>query len=91
MNNTRLIVSSATMALAALASGAAFAQNGQAGKPGLAFEKCHGAAKVGRNGYEATMNSCTGAAMADSQGGAWIYSPAGTCARLTGGGAVSTI
>ncbi len=85
MNNTRMIVSSAMAALAALAAGAVVAQSGPAEKPDFTFEKCFGVSKAGLNDCETSTHSCAGTATADNQGDAWIYIPAGTCAKLTGG------
>lgn len=87
MNHTMKIVSSAMTALAALAAGAAVAQSGPADKPDFAFEKCYGVSKAGLNDCETSTHSCAGTATADNQGDAWIYIPAGTCAKLTGGSA----
>jgi uncharacterized membrane protein len=87
MNNTKTIVNSALAAIAALAATAAVAQAGPAEKPGFSFEKCYGISKAGLNDCQTATHSCAGTSTADSQGDSWIYVPAGTCAKLTGGSA----
>ena len=49
------------------------------------FEKCYGVVKAGLNDCQTTTHSCAGTSTADNQGDAWIYVPAGTCAKLVGG------
>jgi uncharacterized membrane protein len=87
MNHTKTIVNSALAAFAALAAtaGAAQSQSGPAAKPDFKFEKCYGISKAGFNDCETSTHSCAGTSTADNQGDAWIYIPAGTCAKLTGG------
>ena len=85
MTNTKLLVSSAMAALAAIAAGATIAQGGPAEKPDFAFEKCYGVVKAGLNDCETSTHSCAGTATADNQPDSWLYVPAGTCSKLTGG------
>lgn len=85
MTNTKTLVSSALVALAALATTTGAAQSGPAEKPEFTFEKCYGVAKAGLNDCQTSLHSCAGTSTADNQGDAWIYVPAGTCAKLTGG------
>jgi uncharacterized membrane protein len=85
MSSTKTIVNSALAALAVLAASAAAAQEGPAEKPGFDFEKCYGVSKTGLNDCQTNTHSCAGTATSDNQGDAWIYIPAGTCAKLTGG------
>jgi uncharacterized membrane protein len=85
MTHTKTIVNSALAALAALAATAAAVQAGPADKPGFDFEKCYGISKAGLNDCQTSTHSCAGTASADNQGDAWIYVPAGTCTKLTGG------
>jgi len=54
-------------------------------KPTYPYEKCYGIAKGGQNDCFTKNNSCAGAAPRDQQGDAWIYLPAGTCERISGG------
>lgn len=83
--NTRMIVSSAIAALTAIAASMTTAQGGPAAKPGFEFEKCYGVVKAGLNDCQTSTHSCAGTATADNQGDSWIYIPAGTCSKLTGG------
>jgi uncharacterized membrane protein len=84
MTNTKILVGSALTALASLAAANAFA--GPADKPAFEFEKCYGVVKAGLNDCETSTHSCAGTSTADNQGDSWIYVPAGTCAKITGGG-----
>jgi uncharacterized membrane protein len=79
---TQMIAASAL--LAALATPlAAFAA--PAPVPNFQAEKCYGVAKAGLNDCQTATHSCAGTASKDNQGDAWVYVPAGTCAKLTGG------
>lgn len=84
MNATRLKVATALAALAALSASAA-AQSGPAAAPEYSFEKCYGVVKAGLNDCQTSTHSCAGTSTADNQGDAWVYVPAGTCMKLTGG------
>lgn len=69
------------LALAALASGAALAQSGDAAKP--AMEKCYGVSMAGKNDCAAGPGTtCAGTSKMDYQGNAWKFVPAGTCTTL---------
>jgi len=48
-------------------------------------EKCYGVAKAGKNDCQTSNTSCAGTSKTANQGDAWIYVPAGTCDKLTGG------
>ena len=80
---TKTLIGSAFAAAAALATSGALA--GPAEQPGFSFEKCYGVVKAGQNDCQTATHSCAGTSTADNQGDAWIYVPAGTCAKLTGG------
>ncbi len=56
-------------------------------KPSYKFEKCYGVAKAGMNDCFTTSNSCGGTTKHDNEPQAWVYVPAGTCKKLTGGSA----
>lgn len=86
MTNTKILVSSAFAALASLSSVAAFA--GPAEQPGYTFEKCFGVVKAGLNDCQTSTHSCAGTSTTDNQNDAWVYVPAGTCTKLTGGSTV---
>jgi uncharacterized membrane protein len=85
MTDTKTLVSSALAALATLAATAAIAQSAPAEKPTYSFEKCYGLVKAGLNDCQTSSHSCAGTSTADNQGDSWIYIPAGTCSKLTGG------
>lgn len=85
MTDTKILISSALAALTALAASAALAQTGPAAKPDFSFEKCYGVAKAGLNDCQTSNSSCAGTSTADNQTDAWLYVPAGTCSKLTGG------
>ena len=71
-----------TLALAALASGAAMAQDKPMdGKP--AMDKCFGVSMAGKNDCAAGAGTtCAGTSKMDYQGNAFKLVPAGTCADI---------
>ncbi|HEX6218257.1 MAG TPA: DUF2282 domain-containing protein [Sphingomicrobium sp.] len=86
MINTKTLVSSALAGVAMLsAQSFANAQSGPAPEPGFSFEKCYGISKAGQNDCQTSTHSCAGTATRDNQGDAWIYLPAGSCAKVVGG------
>jgi uncharacterized membrane protein len=74
------------VALAALSSGVALAQDKKAmdsmdAKP--AVEKCYGVSMAGKNDCKAGAGTtCAGTSKMDYQGNAWKNVPAGTCASI---------
>ncbi len=74
----------AAIALAALASGAAFAGDmGMDKKAAKAVEKCYGVSKAGENDCAAGPGtSCAGTSKVDYQGSAWKNVPKGTCTSI---------
>jgi uncharacterized membrane protein len=48
-------------------------------------EKCYGVAAAGHNDGQTANKSCAGHSTMASQADAWIYVPAGTCAKINGG------
>jgi uncharacterized membrane protein len=71
----------ATLALTALASGVALAQDVPKDKAGM--EKCYGVALAGKNDCKAGAGtSCAGTSKTDYQGNAWKYVPKGTCTTM---------
>ena len=72
------------LALSALASGAAMAQNDS--KPmadKTAMEKCYGVSMAGKNDCAAGAGTtCAGTSKVDYQANAWKNVPAGTCAAI---------
>lgn len=85
MTNTKILVNSALAAIATLAATTAIAQSARAENSDYSFEKGYGLVKAGLNHCQTSSRSWAGASTADSQGDQWIYVPAGTCSRLTGG------
>ena len=51
------------------------------------MEKCYGIAKAGKNDCQTATSSCAGTSKKDAQGDAWVYVPAGTCAKMVGSSA----
>jgi uncharacterized membrane protein len=78
MNATATLLASAVIAALSLASGTA-----QAAEPKQ--EKCYGIVKAGKNDCQTATSSCAGTAKKDAQPDAWVYVPAGTCAKIVGG------
>jgi uncharacterized membrane protein len=84
MQKRQLLIASA-VAAALTMSLTPLAQSGPAEKPKFEAEKCYGVAKAGKNDCQTANSSCAGTSKKDSQSDAWIFVPAGTCARLVGG------
>ena len=61
------------------------AQSGPAPKPKFEAEKCYGLAKAAKNNCQTASSSCAGTSKKDGQADAWLYVPAGTCAKIVGG------
>lgn len=77
MKVTHITVS--TLALAALISGAAIAQDNK----GAAMEKCYGVSMAGKNDCAAGPGTtCAGTSKVDYQGNAWKNVPKGTCTTM---------
>ena len=80
MNTRHLAVTAAT--LAALASGAALAQDKGASIKGEK-ERCYGIALAGQNDCAAGAGTtCAGTSKMDYQGNAWKYVAKGTCTTM---------
>jgi uncharacterized membrane protein len=81
--NRRHSLAVTVFALAAVASGAALAQDKGAPAKGEK-EKCYGVAKAGQNDCAAGPGTtCAGTSKVDYQGNAWKYVPKGTCEKMT--------
>lgn len=75
--------SAVLLALSALASGAATADDMKATQAKPAMEKCYGVALAGKNDCQAGAGtSCAGTSKTDYQGNAWKNVPAGTCLSI---------
>ncbi len=80
MNSRNFAITAVT--LAALASGAALAQDKGASIKGEK-EKCYGVSMAGKNDCAAGPGtSCAGTSKMDYQGNAWKYVAKGTCATM---------
>jgi len=80
--NRRQTLAVAALALAAVASGAARAQDKGASIKGEK-ERCYGVAKAGQNDCAAGPGTtCAGTSKVDYQGNAWKYVPKGTCTAI---------
>ena len=80
--NTRSLALTTTLALAALASGAAMAQD-KAMDGKTATEKCFGVSMAGKNDCAAGPGTtCAGTSKTDYQGNSFKLVPAGSCAGI---------
>ncbi|MEW5882054.1 MAG: DUF2282 domain-containing protein [Pseudomonadota bacterium] len=80
--NRRQSLGVSALALAAVLSGAALAQDKGASIKGEK-ERCYGVAKAGQNDCAAGPGTtCAGTAKTDYQGNAWKYVPKGTCTKI---------
>lgn len=74
----------AALLAVALALGAGAAQAPAQAQDKGKQEKCYGIVKAGKNDCQTAQSSCAGTAKKDAQADAWIYVPAGTCAKIVG-------
>ncbi len=80
--NPRVSLAATAFALAAVAAGAAMAQDKGASIKGEK-ERCYGVSKAGQNDCEAGPGTtCAGTSKVDYQGNAWKYVPKGTCTTI---------
>tara|TARA_R110002073_G_scaffold199059_1_gene358187 strand:+ start:93 stop:410 length:318 start_codon:yes stop_codon:yes gene_type:complete len=82
MSKKKHIIESAMVGIIALGSAGlatqAFAET-------KAKEKCYGVVKAAKNDCAANGHACAAQAKTDSDAKEWLYVPAGTCERLSGG------
>jgi len=78
MKSTALIASAMATVIALGASVSAKAEDAK-------NEKCYGVAKAGQNDCATASNSCAGTTTSDAQKDAFLYVPAGICAKIAGG------
>ena len=57
---------------------------------GVKGEKCYGVSAAGKNDCQTTPSSCAGSSKVDRQPDAFVYLPAGTCAKIAGGKTVNS-
>jgi uncharacterized membrane protein len=80
--NPRVSLAATAFALAAVAAGAAMAQDKGASIKGEK-ERCYGISKAGQNDCEAGPGTtCAGSSKVDYQGNACKYVPKGTCTTI---------
>lgn len=86
--STKQAIISSTVASILLLGGALTATTAQAVPDQPKFwEKCAGVAKAGMNDCGALdgKHSCSGQAKVDNADNEWVYTPKGSCAKITGG------
>lgn len=54
-------------------------------------EQCAGVIKAGKNDCATSRNACHGHVTTDGDAEAWIYVPAGTCAKIAGARVVKVV
>lgn len=81
--NTKSVISTTTL-LATLALAATQASAQPVMKP-AGSEKCYGVAAAGKNDCAAGAHSCAGQGTKAMDKAAFVYLPAGACAKLAGG------
>ena len=90
----RITLAATALALTALASGAALAQDKGASIKGEK-ERCYGISLAGKNDCQAGPGTtCAGTSKTDYQGNAWKYVVKGTCATMktpTGMGSLTPV
>lgn len=79
---TSMIVASALLAAATIPL---VASAEPAPEPKFKAEKCYGVVRAANNDCQTATSSCAGTSKRDAQIDAWLYVPAGTCAKLVGG------
>ena len=80
---------SVSLATAAFAAGLALplvAGAAPAPAPQFTPEKCYGVAAAAQNDCQTSTHSCAGESKQARDRESWIYVPAGTCAKIEGGG-----
>ena len=83
-NLTSTITASSLLGALALAATISAAHAGPAAQP-MGSEKCYGVSKAGKNDCAAGSHSCAGQGTKNFDKTAFVYLPAGACAKLAGG------
>lgn len=86
-NNT--LTASSLVGALALAATITAAQAGPVAQP-AGSEKCYGVAKAGKNDCAAGAHSCAGQSNKNLDKTAYVYLPAGACAKLSGGSTMAS-
>jgi uncharacterized membrane protein len=83
-----IAMKASTLLVAAVAAAASLQTSANAGPapvPPFKTEKCFGIAAAGKNDCQTATHSCAGESKTASAGDSWIYVPAGTCLKISGG------
>jgi uncharacterized membrane protein len=87
MRNSSLLHAAMTSLLAVGAASVAMSVSAEEAKQ----EQCAGVIKAGKNDCATSTNACHGHVTTNSHPEAWIYLPAGTCARIEGAHVVNVV
>ncbi len=89
--NKKIVVDSAIATILSVGLFAAAQAHAVPDQP-KTWEKCAGIAKSGKNDCGALdgKHGCAGQATVDNADSEWVYVPAGTCAKITGGTVAGT-
>lgn len=92
MKDKNSVINTALAGVLALGTGLAATNAWAVPDQPTAWEKCAGIAKAGMNDCGALdgKHACAGQATADNAPGEWVYVPAGTCTKITGGKVAAT-
>jgi len=88
-NLTTTLTASSLVSALALATTISAAQAGPVAQP-AGSEKCYGVSQAGKNDCAAGAHSCAGQGTRNSDKTAFVYLPAGACAKLVGGSTVAS-
>ena len=85
----KTITASSLAGALALAATITAANAGPVAQP-AGSEKCYGVSKAGKNDCAAGVHSCAGQGTRNFDKTAFVYLPAGACAKLAGGNTVAS-
>jgi len=88
-NLTTTVTASSLVGALALAATITAANAGPVAQP-AGSEKCYGVSKAGKNDCAAGIHSCAGQGTKNADKTAFVYLPAGACAKLVGGSTVAS-
>jgi uncharacterized membrane protein len=88
-NFTTTVTASSLVGALALAATITAANAGPVAQP-AGSEKCYGVSKAGKNDCAAGVHSCAGQGTRNADKTAFVYLPAGACAKLVGGSTVAS-
>ena len=92
MKNMKSAVNTALAGVLALGASLATTNTWAVPDQPTAWEKCAGIAKAGMNDCGALdgKHACAGQSTVDNDANEWVYVPAGTCTKITGGKVAAT-